>query len=440
MKRMSKSLLCGVIATSFLLMNCQKAPNRPVTADKGAPNGNAASSDDMGNCSDDIVKLIQDQGAAIKAMDGLSKNLTALKATTPMTPEVQTQIDALKLQIETKANELDTLTKGMTAKIRAIKVGDQAGIGCNEVKMVDGKPGKPAPHKISELIEDQRRSAKHASTAVGKRLAGSPEPRVEEAGILVLGDKLAEAFSDDKNVSDISKNKIGLKFIQDGALKDSANDGSEYKKAAEDKAKASCLITTGNSAAGVEAGAEATVTAVAPLTDAASKRNQLLVSFSVADDASTAAAQNLKMMLGITCNIPDGAEDAAAEVRKALGNLVSEKTAPPASGPASGDPTTPISGDPTTPISGDPTTPISGDPTTPISGDPTTPISGDPTTPISGDPTTPIPDEPPPVASGDPSTAAGRAAQARHADLLAAQRAQAASQAMTILTRAQRAQ
>ena len=63
---LSKSLLCGVLATSFLIINCQKAPDRPVKAAGADSSKPAPFAFKEATCTDNEITKYDD---AVKAAD-----------------------------------------------------------------------------------------------------------------------------------------------------------------------------------------------------------------------------------------------------------------------------------------------------------------------------------------------------------------------------------
>lgn len=310
----SKTLLCGVLATSFLLINCQKAPNRAV---KAQINPTAKPSAKVGVCTEAIATDYD----LLKKSD--KKIQEKLKTATDAASDVE--------ELNNMAKEMNALAKKVMAAIAVLKV-DACKIheGNDEkkavkdtansasIKQVRSNAGKAikAKTKVDNEITSEDATAASESLSVGQELAVTAD--------------LATVMSDDAN----SK---GVVAIVNGSIAK----GDAATSALADKAVTACSLTISKKEE-VKAGAAIKVLSLdAVKLDDKSKRNVLNVSVTVAVGTEGNSA------MGLSCNIADKKEgEAAKEARKALGALVSEVVkAQPAPVAAASSDATAASGD-----------------------------------------------------------------------------------------------
>lgn len=294
----SKTLLCGVLASSFLLINCQKAPNRAVKAQvtptakpsvkTGDCDANIATNFDLLKKSnqkiqDKLKSITGDVGASdIEELNGLVKELNALAK------KVMGDIGTLKLD-SCKIHDGNDVKKPVT---------DTADISI--IRQVRSKAGADvkAKTKVDNEITLEDKTAGTDSLAVGQELKVTAD--------------LAAILSD-------SKNSDGAAVISGGKIEKNAD---AAKALLDNKAVTACALKVTSSDV---INADQSIKVIAPLDaaklDDASKRNVLkvFVAAVVAAEVETSPAA-----IQLICNIAEGKEkDAAKEVRTALGSLVS---------------------------------------------------------------------------------------------------------------------
>lgn len=338
---LSKTLLCGVIATSFVLINCQKAPNRPVKS--GVDPLAKPQAAKMAACSDNMVTALEARKALKAEIEALIKEDKDKKAAGSGLD------DAQKEQLQTKINDLAKKSSDLYALLRAgpqanpaaaaTPPGAGAGAfdGCTQL---DTATQKTAEHKIEILQNEDRKLATVVSqiTGQGNDIVDGINAGYADGKSVKISAELAAMLSSKNNVN-------GAKMIIDGQVLEG---GAAYTAAVADKTKTSCIAAQVDDAA-VSADAEAKIMTVgAPSRDASTQRTTVLVALAVKGEQDR--------MMSLSCNIADNA-DASQELTKALGALMPIQAAaapapvapPPA---ASTDTTTPppaASTDTTTP-------------------------------------------------------------------------------------------
>lgn len=308
----SKTLLCGVLATSFLLINCQKAPSRKAPLDVNNPI--VKPSVKVGVCTEaiaadydllqkseqkivDKLKTATNAASDVEELNGLAKELNGLAK------KVMGAITLLKLDA-CKVHEANDEKKPVKSTANAINI--------KQRRSELGKTIK-AKTKVDNEITLEDATAAAETLTVGQEL--------------MVGAELAAIMSDDAN----SKGAVAI-----------ANSKIEKGAAATallaDKAVTACALTISKKE-DVNAGAAIKIVDLAAVKlDDQTKRKVMNVSVTVVVGTEGNSA------MGFACNIADTKEgEAAKEIRKALGTLVSEvvraqPVAPPviASGDASG--------------------------------------------------------------------------------------------------------
>ncbi len=300
---LSKTLLCGVLASSFLLVNCQKAPNREVKAEV-APTAKPSAAK-MGVCTQAVLnedKTLKEKSDAINIELKKDGALTGdpANALTDLANKYKMQADALTKLI----GELTTDDKKTKAE------------GCEEHEGNDA--AKKATGK--NLIIGQINSAVLATGKAVKAKTGQEnditkgavsETLTEKQELKITAD-LAKILSDDKNAS-------GAVVISNGAIE---TDAAKGKALLDNKAVTACSVLNITKA---DLKGDETISILTLKYEKqadATKRNVLNVYFAVkvaADVEVSPGAMNL------ACNIADSKkeDEAAGEARKALGALVS---------------------------------------------------------------------------------------------------------------------
>lgn len=329
----TKTLLCGVLATSFLLINCQKAPNREV---KPKVDPTAKPTAKMGVCTKDVLlesKELNSQLDAIKVE--LKKDTVDKDALTGMANKFKEQVE--KLTVEIEKIKIDEKTKAE---------------GCEEHEGND--PAKKATGKkfiIGQINADMLTLGKEVKAKTGQEnnitKAAAAETLVNGQE-LKIGADLAAVLADEASLN-------GAVAIADSKI--------EKEKAADllkDSKKTACSLVSVDKDIKADA-----LVKIASLSDVEENKTTKRKELKVTMQAVVAATEEARSIIGFACNIAEGKElEAAKEIRKALGTLVTHeivKTQVETSiVQASGD-STQTSGDSSV-TSGD-TTPASGDAT-----------------------------------------------------------------------------
>lgn len=307
--------MCGVIATSFVLINCQKAPNRPVKS--GVDPLAKPQAAKMAACSDNMITALDARKALKAEIEALIKedkdkkdaanNAAGSGLSDGQKEELQTKIN----ELAKKSSDLYTLLRaGPQAKAAAAAPGAGAFDGCTQVDAAD--PKKTSEHKIEVLENEDRKLATVVSQITGQDndIIKNINAGYAQGKAVKISAELATMLSSKNNVN-------GAKMIIDGKVLDG---GDAYKTALADKTKTSCIAAQVDDAA-VSADAEAKILNVgAPSRDASSQRSTVLVAIEVKGEQGR--------MMSLSCNIADNA-DASQELTKALGALMPIQAAAP---------------------------------------------------------------------------------------------------------------
>lgn len=345
---LSKSLLCGVLASTFLIVNCQKAPNRAV---KATVNPSAKpTAVKSAACSEGAAK---ESAEAKKLNDALDTAMKALKdkPTAELTPG---EIDNLNKAI----NDYAAQVKKLIAEIKKIEVGEkkEAAEACTSGKET---------YNIKSLEGHVAQKGKEVKAKTGvdndatKEQPVQAEEALTDGLVLKIKKELSDFLSDVKNIR--GQNSA----IVAGAILS----GDAAVAALKDVNVTACTLISENVVAVAADTAMTVLSTTAVEQDAATKRNisKIAVEVQVAEG---------KHGLMLSCNIADKKEaKATVEMRKALGALAAK-----AEVQTQVQPTAPVT------------------PVLPNSGDDSQASSDDDTTAASGDSS---------VASGDSSTASG---------------------------------
>ena len=327
---LSKTLLCGVIASSFVLINCQKAPNRPVKS--GVDTLAKPQAAKMAACSDNMITALEARKALKTEIEALVKEHQDKKAAANNSAGAGLD-DGQKEQLQTKINELakksselySLLRAGPQAKDVAAPPAAGAFDGCTQADAKD--PKKTIEYKILMLEDEDRKLAVVVSQITGKGndIADGINAGYSEGKSVKISAELAAMLSSKNNLN-------GAKMIIEGKVSDG---GEAYKAALADKTKTSCIAAQVDDAA-VSADASAKITTVgAPSRDASSQRTTVLVALAVKGEQDR--------MMSLSCNIAENA-DASKELTKALGALMPISTDAPAQPAAPAIPELPTGG------------------------------------------------------------------------------------------------
>ncbi|MGZ3691835.1 MAG: hypothetical protein ACXVAX_10045 [Pseudobdellovibrio sp.] len=288
---LSKRLLCGVIATTFFLINCQKAPTRGVKAQQD-PNGKIASTAKAVDCSDDMI-------TKLNARTDLRSKIGAILADpSKITPD-------LKLSLQQLIGNLNDASKAAFDAISAAKPGTNA---CNQKDPKD--PKGVILNAIDAMKGDDYKMALNVQQITGQSNSIIDNwPFVLVAGKNIwLGADLAALLSDANNLN-------GAKMISEGKISDG---GAALDALKADKTKSACIVTSIDKQPVAANAKVAVLNLAAPRVDDKSKRNMTDLSLAIKADGQADRA------LGMSCVIA-AAADPSAEIMKSLGSLVSTK-------------------------------------------------------------------------------------------------------------------
>lgn len=356
----SKALLCGVLASSFAIVNCQKAPSLGVKAQTdGTANTNVAPK--IGTCSD----------AAVSAVSARKTALDALKA--ELAKDNSNLDDPGKQNIVNLANDLAAKSRAAIAAIRAIQVQGASADSCTVADPAN--PGKNITNNIQAMIDENKSlgSAVFGVTnkandlqnfveAPSRPASGDPtqvQPQVlpDEGGAATNTSGDASSVSTNtsadqqevatemsatpvlenqtliasKDLAEASNqpNSQSKKYFEAGVVKTDASTEIRDKSLARDKSICIINATAGNLAANSEIKILSIIPAVAA-------EGIATVSMSAKSrDGSQDEAY------GMTCYVAHGVTDTGKAIGSALGSLIAHKVVATVT---SGD-ATPASGD-----------------------------------------------------------------------------------------------
>ncbi len=303
---LSKAMLCGVLASTVVLVNCQKAPNKPVKPTVNqAGKVQGADAAKMTLCTADMLKEIAStKEASAKLADAIKK--------------------AEKENVTRLSNELKAQTEKAAGLIKAVKVGEgdkkQDAEGCNEHEGNDVKKKLIKAHTIKDMsgvINGLGLEAKKLSgedNDITKGITAQSNAIVQGAMIQVTSVDLAKALSDDANAN-------GAVVISNGKLLKDA----EAKAALENEAVTACSLGL-TIKEEVKVGSFVKVLSLEAKGITESQKRNTLSVIMARDAKANGADADLESgtaVLALNCNIAKGKEKVAGEeVRKALGSLI----------------------------------------------------------------------------------------------------------------------
>lgn len=282
----SKTLLCGVLATSFVLINCQKAPARKVTPDANQYNkpGSVAKS---GPC---VAATVTAYDAAKTALDALTADIAKPN---PNAAELSAKLDALKKLIDAAKAAIATSHKD----------------GADEcVKENKEDPKKNATLKIEDFAEGYTKLSKFIAGLGGT----VPAEALAVGNKIELSEAAAALFTNPANGC--------------GALgKDQSTAKCEELKA--DPKNTICSFAAPTDKKPVASGAKGAITAMNPSED---KKSLLIVITLDAVAASEGVEADTARLVEINCALGSevrAADKAAGAATAALGVLVKKVAA-----------------------------------------------------------------------------------------------------------------
>jgi len=305
---LTRALACGILVSSFAIINCQKAPERKVTP---PPVDGKADANALPKCSDDIVKQLADHNAAVKA---IQDKIDAAK-TTPLKPEDKTALDKQFQDMVLNSNKLYTA-------IRALGKDAAPALGCTEV---DPKiSGGSAPRNILDY-----QNANRAQALVVANLTGIVN---DLASQFVSGNKYDLSLSLAQMLSD-KANYNGKEAISAGAVLKEA----DYLAMKDDKTKTSCVITGADEKPVLEHAIMVITKLDDPKPDATSKRMTTVLTAMIKGIAADSSPENTAdRPVSFSCTLADQ-KDALEEVSSAFKGLAALKLNAPS--PATTDAT-----------------------------------------------------------------------------------------------------
>ncbi len=291
---LSKRLLCGVIATSFFLINCQKAPNRPVKPSTDG-NGKIAATAKTVDCTPDMITALTERTTLRADIDNLTKDPTKLGA-----PE--------KENLQKLINDLYAKSKAAYDLIKAAKVATAAADSCKQPDPQNAKT--PKVNMISAMSDADR------ITALGvQKITGQSNDILDNVPVILMAGKVLNISADMAAMLSDEKNLNGAKMLVEGQIVDG---GAALEALKADKKKSACIVTLTDKKAVAE-GAKATITSLsAARVDEKSKRVTVDLVFGIQETTEG------NRLMNMSCIIAD-ASDANSEMLKSLGSLLSTK-------------------------------------------------------------------------------------------------------------------
>jgi hypothetical protein len=236
--QLSNMLLAGVIASTFLMVNCQKAPSKSVKADNANQNAKTDDTSVMADaCTDEALAALNSRKAAY---DALKAEYTAVEPTMfkngVLIPGANIDSET-EQKIKNGQASLNSAQEAVEAAIGAIKT--PSGLvanGCVDTKTLDPKTQKPAntPNAIS-VLQIENKKLLDATSILLLHVAGKTSDESSGDGTTVDGSSGEEPKKEDPKVS-----------IEDEAKKAKAG-SSDSSAASEDGSLASEDATAGSS-------------------------------------------------------------------------------------------------------------------------------------------------------------------------------------------------
>ncbi len=284
---LTKTLLCGVMASTFLLANCQKAPSRGVKAGSpGVADQKTGALAKSVACTDDYKKAYTNTRNQQIKIEKQLKDITG-ESTEEQKANLVTDLEELNrlvkisepAAIKLNAEACTTTVKGKTETIDFKKIVSYTNFLGTAVAKVTGTDNELSKRAEAALLEKGKES-------------------LAEGMDLVVGKDLADA---------LDKDLIKSSYFIGGIRKTTG-----IEEAKKDASKTVCFIV--ETAGKVDEGSTLTVLTLAAEVDATTKRKAS--TFGV----TTSAGANL-----LKCLLAEG-KDAAVMVRNAFGaNLLSKK-------------------------------------------------------------------------------------------------------------------
>jgi len=164
---LSKALICGVLASTTIMVNCQKAPSRGVRA--GTDGGSQATTSvapKIGACTDEIIEQLQSRKAAVTALTAAiaaaNASISSSESATPTAAGAEAAcevkvVESIKQDLLSKAADLYSTTRAVAASIRAISVNNAPADGCKGSDIANAESSDEAEYTIQNMIVENLR-------------------------------------------------------------------------------------------------------------------------------------------------------------------------------------------------------------------------------------------------------------------------------------------
>ena len=229
---LTKTLLCGVLASTFFLINCQKAPSRGVKAGTGAGAAQTQqeklSGKSVVDCTDIFIKALDE---ARVAKDKILANVKAAKAETKKLTETE------KAEIKTVREDIIAKNKIVRSEMDKMKKGDVVADACTKDKdahiFEEIKNGMDnLVIEAGNVIDIDDEATKNAKSSKTEREKKKEATSLVEKTKLIVSSDLAAALKND--------NKGGVYYFKDGEIVKAT--GSELETLKKDKTKTVCEL------------------------------------------------------------------------------------------------------------------------------------------------------------------------------------------------------
>lgn len=309
---LSKTLLCGVMASTFLLINCQKAPSRGVKADAG---GGAAATEDIqtklagkvvAECTDSFLKPLEEARVARMKIDQTMTEVKAGKKT--LTEADKTEIAKIRQDIIDR----NALVK---TEMSQMKNGEKAAEACMTKDKKQGSLFEEVIGKMATVIselgiavgadDEAQKTALEERKERDRKVTEAIEKQVSIGMKLVVSKELAEALK--------TANKNGVVYFKYNSI---VTQNSSYETDKKDTSKTICELRDISADEGSLAASDEVIVNVAEASRIENERAMYKVRLGKGDVFYT-----------IYCMIAKGKEKVmSTEFRNAFGeNLLTQK-------------------------------------------------------------------------------------------------------------------
>lgn len=160
---LSKALLCGVLASTVIMVNCQKAPSRGVRAgtDDGQAKTNVAAK--IGTCTDEIIAQLRSRAESIVALNAAIAEANQARSESP-----DNSIgEPVKQNLLSKASDVAAADSAVVASIQALQVSGAPADGCNGSDIAPNSTAKK-DYVIQEMAMERQRLAQAVRGLTGQ--------------------------------------------------------------------------------------------------------------------------------------------------------------------------------------------------------------------------------------------------------------------------------